>query len=137
MAKKYNKQFERWAEVARMLDAGEKSFNFHNGEIYWCSVGVNIGAEECGKGFMYCRPVLIFHKINNRLFRGILFTTTPQENDKYTEIVKIDGEISYALITQINTYSVKRLGSKMCDLPEEIYRNIIRKFYNYRPSTKR
>jgi mRNA interferase MazF len=36
---------------------------FKNGEIWWCSIGENIGSEMYGKGEFYRRPVLVIRKL--------------------------------------------------------------------------
>jgi len=135
--KGYFKQFDHWNEVAKLLDSSEKKQEFHNGEIWWCSIGVNIGREECGKGFMFARPVLIFNKISDELFWGIPFTTTLQYNEKYTEAVIIEDKITYALIAQKTTYSCKRLREKIGNIKIDIYENIIYKARKIQPKINR
>ena len=40
-------------------------------DIWWVSVGVNVGFEEDGKNDNFVRPVLVLKKFNNDMFLGI------------------------------------------------------------------
>ena len=37
------KDFDRWNEQKKKLHDGEREVLFHEREIWWCSLGVNIG----------------------------------------------------------------------------------------------
>ena len=47
--------------------------SFKEGELWWCSIGINVGVEIFGKGPDAVRPVVIFKKINKFLFLSQLF----------------------------------------------------------------
>ena len=44
-------------------------------EIWWCSIGVNIGSEVYGKGSGYTRPVLVINAEGSECFIGIPLTS--------------------------------------------------------------
>jgi mRNA interferase MazF len=44
---------------------------FKERDIWWVSIGVNVGFEEDGKHEKFLRPVLILKKFNKELFLGI------------------------------------------------------------------
>ncbi len=127
----YQKDFDGWNRIKKKLNASEYEFMFHNGEIWWCSVGVNIGSEQDGKGELFRRPVLVFSKINGHLFYGIPFTRTRQRNENWTEEVIVDGETTYALLNQIERYSAKRLNEPIGLVSEKIFYNIVDKVREY------
>ena len=133
------KDFDGWNKVKKQLNASRYNFEFNNGEIWWCSEGINIGNEQDGRGKKYRRPVLIYNKINRSLFYGIPFTHTPQEKTNWTEIVKFDDTISYAQLDQLDRMSVKRLLEPIAIIDEKSYDNIIYKVRNYamNPKTKK
>jgi hypothetical protein len=61
------KYFDLWNTAKQNLDIKilDEKFRVHEREIWWCSMGVNIGDEEDGKNELFERPVLILRKFNN------------------------------------------------------------------------
>lgn len=57
------KDFDNWTQIKKGLDTEHKIPFFNEREIWWCSLGVNIGYEIYGKGYVFSRPVLILKKI--------------------------------------------------------------------------
>lgn len=45
-----------------------EEIRFREQEIWWCSLGENIGCEEDGKNELFERPVLILRKFNHEMF---------------------------------------------------------------------
>ena len=43
------KDFDKWNELKKKLHVRQERLLFHEREIWWCSLGVNIGFEENGK----------------------------------------------------------------------------------------
>ena len=69
------KDFTQWHNIKTELDGEDKTLLFHEREIWWCSVGVNVGHEVDGKGRDSTRPVLVIQKFNRRIFLGVPLTT--------------------------------------------------------------
>ena len=76
-----DKNFDDWNLVKKNLDKNDSSPTFQKREIWWCSIGLNIGHEENGKNKDYSRPVLIIRKFNNHIFWGIPLTTQIKEKN--------------------------------------------------------
>ncbi|MBR1875271.1 type II toxin-antitoxin system PemK/MazF family toxin [Candidatus Saccharibacteria bacterium] len=129
------KKFNQWNEIKKMLNDNSPRIVAKEGYLYWVSVGVNVGTEEDGKGPVFTRPVLAYYADDNnkKEFLGIPFTTTPQRNEKYTEIAMVEDEITYALLKQIRVFSVKRINREIGRLKPEIFDNIIYKMTRIRP----
>ena len=53
------KDFLGWHRHKEQLHAQHHTPTFQEREIWWCSVGVNIGHEMDGKNQFYNRPVLM------------------------------------------------------------------------------
>jgi hypothetical protein len=53
------KDFPGWHRQKEQLHAQHHTPTFQEREIWWCSVGVNIGHEMDGKNQFYNRPVLM------------------------------------------------------------------------------
>ena len=56
------KDFPGWHRHKEQLHAQHQTPTFQEREMWWCSVGVNIGHEMDGKNQFYNRPMLIVHK---------------------------------------------------------------------------
>src|SRR5262249_25693949 len=65
------KNFDGWNEHKKQIhDSGERPF-YHAREIWWCSVGVNVGNELDGTGHDHDRPVLVLRVFNAETFFGV------------------------------------------------------------------
>lgn len=57
----HTKDFEGWIKVKQKIHAAQREHLpiFNERQVWWCSIGVNVGDEEDGKNALYHRPVLI------------------------------------------------------------------------------
>jgi hypothetical protein len=64
------KDFDKWHNKKKKLDKNKIDYNFfyHEREIWWSSIGLNIGVETNGKSDHFERPVLIVKKFNKDMF---------------------------------------------------------------------
>ena len=103
------KRFIDWIYEKIIIDKTERrDFIINEGQVFWCSLGENVGDEENGKGYIFRRPVLIFKKFNNNLFWGIPMSTKNKDNKYYVKILLKDIEQS-AIISQLRVLDTKRL----------------------------
>ncbi len=70
------KDFENWNKLKQKLESRKNIPTFKEREIWWCSIGVNIGCEEDGKNQLFNRPILIIRKFNNNMFLGAPYHKT-------------------------------------------------------------
>jgi mRNA interferase MazF len=106
------KDFETWQSKKQQLhERNTQNIFFHQKEIWWCSVGCNIGTEIDGKHSDFERPVLIIKKINRHQFIGLPLTTSAKHLESTRKIIISTG--SYVVLSQIRTLSVKRLCRKI------------------------
>jgi mRNA interferase MazF len=110
----YIKQFNAWNERKKHADGKSISedFFFHEREVWWCAVGVNIGAEIDGKNDDFERPILVIRKFNRDMFWGVPLTSKEKSHPAYVAITHDKG-VSYANMTQLRTWSTKRLLRKV------------------------
>ncbi len=75
------KDFNTWNKKKKVLDDNKikYSFFYHEREIWWTSIGLNIGVETDGKNDSFERPVLIIKKFNKDMFWGIPLTSHKKE----------------------------------------------------------
>jgi mRNA interferase MazF len=63
------KDFDSWGQFKKKLDLSDRVFYVHPREVWWCSLGLNIGTEIDGKNENFERPVLVMNVYNkNTLF---------------------------------------------------------------------
>lgn len=79
----HTKDFIGWSNLKEKLDHAVSQPTISEREIWWCSIGVNIGDEEDGKKNLYNRPILIVKKFNARLFWGVALGTKIKEDKNY------------------------------------------------------
>jgi mRNA interferase MazF len=114
------KDFDRWNEVKQNLEDALRPPMFHEAEIWWCSVGINVGHEVCGKGITFCRPVLVVKKLSPTNFIGVPITSKIKTGSWYSEI-SIRQQIRTALLHQVRMYSGNRFQRKMATLnPDDL-----------------
>jgi mRNA interferase MazF len=129
MAKPDNKDFNLWHQLKEVLHRSNKIMYTYEREIWWCSIGANIGYEQDGKGQSFERPVLIVKVFNEHLVWVIPLTSSIKDNKyyfKYTQTETNDSgdEITKecsALVSQLRVISTKRLLRKLGMFPINEY----------------
>ena len=57
------KDFDKWNELKKKIDTREdieeNEIFIKNRQIWWCSIGLNVGSEQNGHGEVFERPVLV------------------------------------------------------------------------------
>lgn len=110
----YQKDFQGWLVVKEKIHGHQSSLFRHEGEVWWSSIGCNIGSESDGKGKQFYRPVLIIKTWGPDLCLGIPLTSKIKEGRYYMN-VSIIGRASegFLMLSQIRVLDTKRLGRKM------------------------
>ncbi len=121
----YKKDFDNWNVKKKHLDRRYvRPPYFKEREIWWLSIGVNVGYEEDGKDSNFVRPVLIIRKFNKNIFLGVPLSTKIKNNIYYIEITHQTRKIS-AMISQIKTFSSKRILNKIGELDNNNFNYVI------------
>lgn len=107
------KDFNAWTKKKIGIHNASKRVFFHEREVWWCSLGVNIGFEQDGKGDHFERPVLVFKKFNKEIFWALALTTKRKEGPYYKEIVLHDNIFRMAILSQIRLVDASRLREKI------------------------
>ncbi len=122
------KKFLEWIKLKEKLHSNtHKPPLFKEGEIWWCSLGENIGSEINGKSNLFSRPVLIFKKLSKSTFMGIPTSSQDRKGSWYVQITL--GNIkSVIILSQARLLDYKRLSSKIGELDATEMRNVRNKF---------
>ncbi len=110
MKKDYRKWHQRKSEVNDIIT---RPF-FHEREIWFCTLGVNVGFEQDGAGKDFLRPVVIVRKFNNEIFWAIPLTKLKKRISKNAEYYYFRFSfkaraISAAILSQIRLVDARRL----------------------------
>ena len=106
--KKIKKDFSDWHKSKTQIDHLEISPFYHEREVWWCALGLNIGFEQDGKGIDFARPVLIIKGFSRQVFLCVPLTTKPKKGKYYHPISLKDGIERKVILSQIRLVSVKR-----------------------------
>ncbi len=111
MIQEYFKDFDGWNRKKKKLnDSAEKQFSER--EIWWVSLGVNVGTEIDGKNYHFERPILVLKKISNYALWALPIGSTHRKGDYFYDIQMGSGSKTISL-HQIRLVSSKRLLRKI------------------------
>lgn len=103
------KDFLSWIyKKIRLDDLQRVNRIISEGQVFWCSLGENIGYEQNGKGVYFRRPVLIFKKFNNELFWGLPLSSK-LKNHKFRVRILLRNKPQDVLLSQLRVLDSKRL----------------------------
>lgn len=123
-------KFDEWNIQKIDIHENKSRLHFRQGEIWFISIGQNIGYEVYGKGEKFLRPVLVFRKINKNTFLAIPLTSKIKE-DRFHCQVNFKDKINSAILTQIKTIDTKRLFYKIGNLNKEEFDNVENAFVDF------
>src|SRR3989344_6616951 len=109
----HKKDYTIWQKLKTFLHNEKPRVYFHEREIWWCSLGANIGFEQDGKGLDFARPVLIIRVFSKEVFIGVPLTTKLKDGKYYYPISTGDGFERRVILSQIRLLDSKRLQEKM------------------------
>ena len=111
--------FENWNILKNKLHfkSDEKVPFFYEREIWWCSLGQNIGYEQDGKNTNFSRPVLVLRIFNRYVFWALPLTTKNKTGRYYYHYKYKNVEYS-VILSQLRLVSSKRLIRKIGVLPK-------------------
>ncbi len=102
------KDFNTWNQEKASLEiSGHEMLSFHEREIWWCSIGINLGDEQDGKNEMFERPILVLRKFNKKIC-WVLPLSTKQKEGVYYHQLEHEGQVFSVLLSQLRLVSVKR-----------------------------
>ena len=120
------KNFDHWNELKKNTQQiSTESIMFYEREIWWCTLGLNIGSEQDGIGENYERPVVIIKKLSPYTFLCAPLSTK-KKLDKFQALVTTH-KAGYALLDQVRTCDSKRLLRKLETMKESEYVEMLEK----------
>jgi mRNA-degrading endonuclease toxin of MazEF toxin-antitoxin module len=125
--------FDDWNTRKKAIHTGKAypAF-FKDAEVWWCSLGVNIGFEQNGDTMShngqpatYRRPVLVLRKLGPESCIILPLTTRPHTGSYFHALPNpIDGEQAWVMLTQVRNITASRLTVRVVELPGPIFRDV-------------
>ncbi len=114
MSKKYIKNFADWNNQKQKIDGykSQSTLYIKEREVWWISIGINVGAEIDGKNELFERPVLIFRKVGREQFYGLPLTSKEKSGPFY-RLVHYGDSLGNVCLSQLRVFSTKRLIRKI------------------------
>lgn len=117
------KDFDGWNQQKKSTNARANRAPFKECDVWWCSLGTNVGDEQDGKGRFFSRPVLVLKKFNARIFIGLPLSTQLKDKPYYHRF-HFKGIHQSVILSQIRLIDAKRLENRMGEVPSHEMDNI-------------
>lgn len=107
------KDYDSWNNLKKKINAADPEIFYHKREIWWCSLGNNIGSEQDGTGINFDRPVLVVRGFNKKSLLILPLSTKIKTNRYYFLIGKIHDREASVVLSQIRLIDSNRLIRKI------------------------
>ena len=104
------KDFDGWNDVKKIVHKNVDRPFFHEREIWYCKLGLNVGYEQDGSGKGFLRPVVIIKKFNNNVCWILPLTKTKKTGKYYFSFSFTNETESTAILSQLRLLDVRRLS---------------------------
>ena len=119
-----NKDFDKWNTKKKVINAKPEAPFYHEREIWWCSLGVNVGFEQDGTCRNYDRPVLVVRGFNAQVFFGVALTGKKRKSKYHLPIGLVEGREASVILSQVRLIDTKRLVRKATTLDEHAFKEV-------------
>jgi len=126
---------ENWCKLKIALWNKQNGIVFKQKDVWWCSLGMNLGEEMFGKGTRFTRPVLIFRKFTSNSFLGLPLTKQEKHGSWYAEIT-IHGKKNWVMLNQARVLDKKRLTNRIAALDNGDFQMVKERFLEFYGSEK-
>lgn len=118
------KDFDNWNSRKKEINKKGENKLYHARELWWCSLGVNVGSEQDGSGEKYDRPVLILKGLSKQTCIILPITSSAEKHKMRIPIGQVQNEGASVIISQIKVIDTKRLIYKIGFLDKDIFSKI-------------
>jgi len=118
------KDFDKWNKEKKRIHTTEENRFYKAREIWWCSVGVNVGFEQDGTSGKFQRPVLVLKGFSRQVCWIVPLTTSQKKNPYHIKIGKIEGKESFVITSQLRLIDTKRFTDRLAILDEDKFEEI-------------
>lgn len=124
------KRFLEWLGLKERLHSIEaKPPLVSQRDLWWASIGENVGVEINGKSQLFTRPVIIFKKLSHSFYFVVPTTTKPREGSWYVPIT-YQGKHMFACLQHARSIDYRRLSSRIGQIDEDDFMELREGFKN-------
>src|SRR3989442_15305958 len=92
-------EFHDWHLVKdRIHQKGDPQVFFNEREVWWCSLGANVGYEQNGKNADFGRPVLVVKKFNLDVLWAMPITSKKKDNHFHHHFELFEGVMAGSVV---------------------------------------
>ena len=117
------KDFDGWNEEKKKTDSNTGRF-YHKREVWWCTLGVNVGHEQDGTGKEFRRPVLVFKALSRQTCLIIPLSSVQHIHPMRLQIGVVGDKEAQAIVSQMRVVDTKRFISRIDILNRETFEEI-------------
>lgn len=114
------KDFQKWHSLKSEIENNHLAPLFGQQEVWWCSLGSNVGVESDGKNDLFERPILIYRKFNKEMFWGLPMTSKKKEGKFYFTFPLHKTERT-VMLSQMRILSAKRLIRRLGKISDSLF----------------
>jgi len=136
----YPDKFDDWNRLKKKLNKKKEIINFYQGNIYFMSIGKNIGHEVYGKDELFLRPVLVYKKLTKNTFLGIPLTSQKKEGSFFFQFSYKKNKTSVAMLHQMRVFDIRRSEYLSGKINKNTYKNLeiaVKEFMEITSSSKK
>ena len=115
--------YDEWNSLKNEISQSKKTILFKEGEIWWCSLGCNIGSESFGKGKNFSRPVLVLKKLSHETSICIPLTSKVKVGSWFAKISILSTD-RYVMLNQIRMIHIKRFQRRLTHIESSDFLNV-------------
>ena len=118
------KRFLEWVGLKEKLsETNHRPPHVSERDMWWASVGENIGSEMNGKSERFSRPVLIMRKLAHGFYLVAPTTTQPRDGTWYVH-VRLSDQDEFVCLNQVRTIDYRRLHSKLGQIDTDNFKTV-------------
>lgn len=125
------KDFKKWHTRKELLHEEEKRAFFNEREVWFCSLGANVGSEQDGVGERFLRPVVILKKFNSEIFWGVPTTRNNKKGDFYLRFSFQKNDFTTAILSQVRLIDAKRLSHPIGMIRRRDFKELKKRFISF------
>ena len=119
------KDFQKWHKEKTIIQNDKERPHFHVREVWFCSVGANVGFEQDGGEERYLRPVIIIRKFNNEVLWALPCTKNVKKGIYYYRLeIGNQGQESTTILSQLRLIDAKRLQYNIGNISEKDFKEL-------------
>jgi mRNA interferase MazF len=120
----HGKKFSEWMGVKGKLHFKKHRIpRVYEAEMWWASIGENVGTEINGKSQLFTRPVIVLKRLAQGFFFVIPVTTQIRDGTWYVTF-KHRGKMMTACLHHTRSMDYRRLFSKIGELDDADFKRI-------------